>query len=82
MGGLVFSQQVMLALVEKGVSRDDAYKLVQRNAAAAWQGASFKQQVLADSDIRAHLSESEIDHCFDLQYHLKHLDHTFEQLGI
>jgi adenylosuccinate lyase len=82
MGGLVFSQQVMLALVDKGVSRDEAYKLVQRNAAAAWQGASFQQQVLADPEIRAHLSEAEIHHCFDLQYHQKHLDHTFEQLGI
>jgi adenylosuccinate lyase len=82
MGGLVFSQQVMLALVDKGVSRDEAYKLVQRNAAAAWQGASFQQQVLADPEIRARLSEAEIHHCFDLQYHQKHLDHTFEQLGI
>jgi adenylosuccinate lyase len=82
MGGLVFSQQVMLALVDHGVARDEAYKLVQRNAAAAWQGAEFKQQVLADPDIRAHLSEADIEHCFDLQYHLKHLERTFSQLGI
>jgi adenylosuccinate lyase len=82
MGGLVFSQQVMLALVDRGVSRDDAYKLVQRNAAAAWQGSDFKQQVQADPEIRAHLSEADIEHCFDLQYHLKQIDHTFTQLGI
>jgi adenylosuccinate lyase len=82
MGGLVHSQQVMLALVERGVSRDDAYKMVQRNAAAAWQGASFKEQVQADPEIRAHLSEDDLARCFDLQYHLKHLEHTFQQLGI
>jgi adenylosuccinate lyase len=82
MRGLVFSQQVMLALADHGVSRDDAYKLVQRNAAAAWQGADFKQQVMADTQIRAHLTEAEIERCFDLQYHLKHLEHTFSQLGI
>jgi adenylosuccinate lyase len=82
MGGLVFSQQVMLALIDRGVSRDEAYKLVQRNAARAWQGADFKQQVLADRDIRAHMNEGEIERCFDLDYHLKHLEHTFTQLGI
>src|SRR5438477_5539431 len=82
MGGLVFSQQVMLALVDRGVSRDDAYNLVQRNAAQAWQGADFKQQVLADPEIRAHLTDAEIERCFDLDYHLKHLEHTFAQLGI
>jgi len=82
MRGLVFSQQVMLALADRGVSRDDAYKMVQRNAASAWQGADFKQQVMADEQIRAHLSEGEIERCFDLQYHLKHLEHTFAQLGI
>jgi adenylosuccinate lyase len=82
MRGLVFSQQVMLALADHGVSRDEAYKMVQRNAAAAWQGADFKQQILADPQIREHLSEAEIERCFDLQYHLAHLEHTFSQLGI
>lgn len=82
MGGLVFSQQVMLALVDHGVSRDEAYQLVQRNAARAWQGADFKQQVLADPDIGARLTPEAIEHCFDLNYHLKHLEHTFQQLGI
>jgi adenylosuccinate lyase len=82
MRGLVFSQQVMLALADHGVLRDDAYKMVQRNAAAAWQGADFKQQILADTQIREHLPEAEIERCFDLQYHLAHLEHTFSQLGI
>ncbi len=82
MGGLVFSQQVLLALVDRGVSRDEGYRLVQRNAARAWQGADFKQELLADPEIRAHLTEAEIERCFDLDYHLKHLEHTFAQLGI
>jgi adenylosuccinate lyase len=82
MGGLVFSQQVMLALVDRSVSRDEAYKLVQRNAARAWQGDDFKQQVLADTEIRSHLSADDIERCFDLEYHMKHLEHTFAQLGI
>jgi adenylosuccinate lyase len=82
MHGLVFSQQVMLALVEKGASREDAYKLSQQLAMEGWEGADFRKAVRENAEVRRYLSEDEIERCFDVRYHLKHLDHTFEQLGI
>ncbi|GBC94322.1 Adenylosuccinate lyase [bacterium HR16] len=81
-GGLVFSEHVMLALVSKGLSREQAYKLVQRNAAKAWEGADFQQSLKEDEEVRRVLSEEEIDRCFDLQHHLRHLDVTFLRLGL
>jgi adenylosuccinate lyase len=82
MHGLVFSQQVMLALVEKGASRDEAYDLSQELAMEGWRGSDFRAAVRANPKVRQYLSEEEIKRCFDIQYHLAHLDHTFEQLGI
>jgi adenylosuccinate lyase len=81
-GGLVFSEHVMLALVSKGLSREQAYKLVQRNAAKAWEGADFQQSLKQDEEVRWVLSEEEIDRCFDLQHHLRHLNVTFQRLGL
>lgn len=81
-GGLVFSEHVMLALVGKGLSREQAYKLVQRNAAKAWEGADFQQSLKEDEEVRRVLSEEEIDRCFDLQHHLRHLDVTLQRLGL
>ncbi len=81
-GGLVFSEHVMLALVSKGLSREQAYKLVQRNAAKAWEGADFQQSLKQDEEVRRVLSEEEIDRCFDLQHHLRHLDVTFQRPGL
>jgi adenylosuccinate lyase len=81
-GGLVFSEHVMLALVSKGLSREQAYRLVQRNAAKAWEGADFRQNLKEDEEVRRVLSEEEIDRCFDLQHHLRHLDVTFQRLGL
>jgi adenylosuccinate lyase len=81
-GGLVFSEHVMLALVSKGLSREQAYKLVQRNAAKAWEGADFQQSLKHDEEVRRVLSEEEIDRCFDLQHHLRYLDVTFQRLGL
>jgi len=81
-GGLVFSEHVMLALVGKGLSREQAYKLVQRNAAKAWEGTDFQQSLKEDEEVRRVLSEEEIDRCFDLQHHLRHLDVTFQRLGL
>jgi adenylosuccinate lyase len=81
-GGLVFSEHVMLALVSKGLSREQAYKLVQRNAAKAWEGADFQQSLKQDEEVRRVLSEEEIDRCFDLQHHLRYLDVTFQRLGL
>lgn len=82
MHGLIFSQQVMLALVEKGASREEAYKLSQQLAMDGWQGADFRRAVRECDAVRRFLSEADIDRCFDVQYHLKHLEATFEQLGI
>jgi adenylosuccinate lyase len=82
MHGLVFSQQVMLSLVEKGASREDAYKLSQQLAMEGWQGSDFRRAVRENPQVREYLTPEEIERCFDVRYHLKHLDHTFEQLGI
>jgi adenylosuccinate lyase len=81
--GLIFSQQVMLALIEKGLSREEAYDTVQPKAMEAWERqVSFKNLISADKKVRNLLSEEEIDACFDPQYHLKHVDAIFEKLGL
>src|SRR5919204_1785620 len=78
LGGLVHSQRVLIALTQKGVAREDAYRLVQRNAMKVWQGASdFLALLKADPDVRAALSEAEIREKFDLAYHTKHVDTIF-----
>jgi adenylosuccinate lyase len=83
-GGVVFSQRVLLALVEKGVSREDAYRIVQSNAHQAWNRADgdFRALVSADDRVKAHLSTEELDECFNPQHHLKHLDAVYQRLGI
>ncbi len=79
--GLVMSQRVLLALTQAGVSREDSYKLVQRNAMKVWeQGADFQTELLADADVRAALSEDEIREKFDLGYHTKHVDTIFKRV--
>ncbi|MBN9066701.1 MAG: adenylosuccinate lyase, partial [Rhizobiales bacterium] len=76
--GLVHSQRVLLALTQAGVSREDAYRLVQRNAMKVWQeGKDFLEELLADKEVRAALSEEEIRDKFDLGYHTKHVDTIF-----
>ena len=80
-GALYFSQQVMLALTHKGLSREDSYRLVQRNAMAVWQeGGQLKDRLMKDSEVTSHLSPSEIDAIFDLQYHLKHVYSIFRRV--
>jgi adenylosuccinate lyase len=82
-GGLVFSEAVLLALVGKGLSRDEAYRLVQRHAMKAWESREpFKPLLLADPEIRRHLSPAEVENCFDLGYHLRHLDEIFARVGL
>ena len=79
--GLIHSQRVLLALTQKGVSREDSYRLVQRNAMKVWeQGADFQEELLADTDVRAALSEAEIAALFDLGYHTKHVDTIFARV--
>ncbi len=82
MGGLVFSEQIMLALIARGQSREDAYTTVQRNAAKAWEGQAFRDCIAADPDVQALLTEDEVSRCFDVNHHLANLAHTWEQLGI
>ncbi len=79
--GLVMSQRVLLALTQKGVSREDAYRLVQRNAMKVWEeGKDFKAELLADPEVTAVLSPEEIEEKFDLGYHTKHVDTIFERV--
>ncbi len=79
--GLVHSQRVLLALTQAGVGRDEAYALVQRNAMKVWRdGADFLQQLLADAEVRAVLSEGDLREKFDLGYHTKHVDTIFRRV--
>jgi adenylosuccinate lyase len=79
--GLIHSQRVLLALTQKGVSREDAYRLVQRNAMKVWEhGADFMAELKADPEVRASLSEAEIEANFDLGYHTKHVDTIFARV--
>ena len=79
--GLVMSQRVLLALTQAGVSREDAYRLVQRNAMKVWeQGADFKTELLADADVTKALSPAEIEEKFDLGYHTKHVETIFTRV--
>lgn len=79
--GLFFSQQVLLALIEKGISREDAYRIVQKNAMEVWQkGGDLREELKRDADVTALLSAGEIDRLFDLGYHLKYVDAIFERV--
>jgi adenylosuccinate lyase len=81
LGGLVSSQRVLLALIEAGLSREDAYRLVQRNAMKVWEeGADFRQALAADPEVTAALSEAALASQFDPAYHLKHVDTIFERV--
>ena len=79
--GLVMSQRVLLALTQAGVSREDAYRLVQRNAMKVWEdGKDFKTELLADADVTAALGAEAIEEKFDLGYHTKHVDTIFARV--
>jgi adenylosuccinate lyase len=79
--GLVMSQRVLLALTQAGVSREDAYRLVQRNAMKVWEkGADFQTELLADADVTAALTPAEIAEKFDTGYHTKHVDTIFARV--
>jgi len=81
--GLIFSQRVLLALIDKGLSREEAYEMVQRNAMEAWQQKkSFLSLLEADNRVTAHLTRSELESLFDYSYYLKHVDSIFERLGL
>jgi adenylosuccinate lyase len=81
--GLVFSQRVMLAFIDKGLSRQDAYKIVQRNAMKAWKGnRNFLTLLKADSEVAAIMTVNELEDIFDYQHYLQHVDEIFQRLGI
>jgi adenylosuccinate lyase len=81
LGGLIHSQRVLLALTQKGVSREDAYGFVQRNAMPVWRGqGDFLALLKADKDVRAALSDAELESLFDLDYHFKAVDDIFARV--
>ncbi len=81
LGGLVFSQRVLLALTQKGVSREEAYSLVQRNAMKVWEeGKQFQEELTGDAQVTAHLSAEEIAALFNLSYHTKEVDTLFKRV--
>lgn len=81
--GLMFSQRILIALVEKGLSREAAYELVQRNALKVWkQAEEFKNLLLADADVTKVLSKNEVELCFDLKYVLRNLDIIFKRINL
>jgi adenylosuccinate lyase len=81
LGGLIHSQRVLIALTQKGASREDAYKLVQRNAMPVWRGeGDFQKLLKKDPEVKKYLSDSEISEQFDLGYHLKHVNTIFKRV--
>jgi adenylosuccinate lyase len=81
LGGLVHSQRLLLALTQKGASREDAYRLVQRNAMPVWRGeGDFLSLLKKDEDVKKFLSDKEIEEQFDLDYHFKHVDTIFSRV--
>jgi adenylosuccinate lyase len=81
--GLIFSQRVLLALIDKGMAREAAYQIVQRNAMSGWDdGKDFRQLIEADKDAEVYLSETELRELFDYSYYTRYVDDTFERLGL
>ena len=81
LGGLIHSQRVLLALTQAGVSREDAYQFVQRNAMRVWsEGASFLELLKADAEVTAAVSAAELEELFDMGYHTKHVDTIFRRV--
>lgn len=83
-GGVIFSQAVMLKMVEKGMSREDAYRVVQANAMQAWNNdaGNFRANLLSDERVTGLLEKREIEECFDPEHYLRNLNQVFERLGI
>ena len=81
LGGLVFSQRVLLALTQAGMSREDSYKAVQRNAMQVWEkGGNYLDLLSADPDIAKHISRDQLEPMFDMSYHTKHVDTVFKRV--
>ena len=81
--GLLFSQRLMLELIERGVSRDDAYKLMQANSARTWdEDGDFRELIRGDAGVRAHLDDSDLDEIFDYGYYIRFVDDVFARVGL
>ena len=81
--GVIFSQMVLLALIEKGTTREDAYAIVQKNAMTSWQdGIEFRQLIAQDASVRKHLNEKDLDAIFNVNNFLKHLDYIFDRVFV
>jgi adenylosuccinate lyase len=81
--GVVFSQRVMLALVEKGLPREEAYRLVQRNAMRSWdEELDFRELLKSDPSMAPYLSIEELDQLFDYGYYLRYVEETFRRIGL
>ncbi|MEM6450116.1 MAG: adenylosuccinate lyase [Cyanobacteria bacterium P01_D01_bin.105] len=83
-GGVVFSQRVLLTLVDKGISREDAYRIVQSNAHQAWNtpGGNFQKLLESDEQVKAHLTPEEVAECFNPDYQLRNLKKVYQRLDI
>jgi adenylosuccinate lyase len=81
MGGLVFSQRVLLALTQAGVSREEAYTLTQRNAMKVWnEGGNLLDRLKADKDVTSRIKDADLEALFDMGYHTKHVDTIFKRV--
>ncbi|MDP1867600.1 MAG: adenylosuccinate lyase, partial [Bradyrhizobium sp.] len=81
LGGLIHSQRLLTALTQKGCSREDSYRLVQRNAMPVWRGeGDFETLLKKDTELKKYLSDAEISEQFDLGYHFKHVDTIFRRV--
>ena len=81
LGGLIHSQRVLLELTQKGMTREESYAAVQRNAMPVWlEGKDFRNLLKADSAIEKYLNHNEIDELFDMSFHMKHIDTIFSRV--
>ncbi|MFO0171227.1 MAG: adenylosuccinate lyase, partial [Aphanizomenon sp.] len=83
-GGVVFSQRVLLTLIDKGLNREEAYSIVQESAHAAWNKpeGNFRNLISTNPRVTQKLSPTEIEACFDPQHHFQHLEQVYQRLGI
>ena len=83
-GGIIFSQRVLIALTEKGLSREEAYEIVQRNAFSAFhsENGNFKNEILKDEKVMHQLTSKDIEECFSIDYYLRNIDTIFKRFGL
>jgi len=81
--GVLFSQRVLLALVEKGMAREEAYQIVHHQAMASWEtGQDFRQMMRSDAEVSRRVPSEELEKLFDYKYYVRHVDEIFERVGL